>query len=140
MPEQPSVPDLDPSRFATHAATVRGTRLEYLHEGAGRGAVPLLALHGWPETRRVWWRAVPLLVAAGFEVVAPDLRGFGGSDPGADGRGDVVAHALDMVELLEQGLKEAWCRAQQGTINKLAANHNQQLKRIIKAEGSWVNY
>ena len=91
---------LDPSRYATHRTEVRGTQLEYLHEGAGRGGVPLLALHGWPETRRVWWRAVPLLVAAGFEVVAPDLRGFGGSAPGADGLGDVVAHALDMAALL----------------------------------------
>ncbi len=106
MPEQPVTPDLpaelDPARFAAHDAEVRGTRIEYLHEGAGRGGVPLLALHGWPETRRVWWRAVPLLVDAGFEVVAPDLRGFGGSAPGADGLGDVVAHALDLAALLGQ--------------------------------------
>jgi pimeloyl-ACP methyl ester carboxylesterase len=106
VPEHP-VPsdhsdDLDPDRFTVHCADVRGTRIDYLHEGAGQGGVPLLALHGWPETRRVWWRAVPLLVAAGFEVVAPDLRGFGGSAPGADGLGDVVAHALDMAALLEQ--------------------------------------
>ena len=106
MPGPPLPPDrpdeLDPDRFAAHHAEVRGTRLELLHEGAGRGGVPLLALHGWPETRRIWWRAVPLLVAAGFEVVAPDLRGFGGSGLGADGRGDVVAHALDMAALLAQ--------------------------------------
>ena len=106
MPGPPLPPvhrdELDPDRFAAHRADVRGTQLEYLHEGAGLGGVPLLALHGWPETRRVWWRAVPLLVAAGFEVVAPDLRGFGGSSPGADGRGDVVAHALDIAALLEQ--------------------------------------
>ena len=73
MPEQPVTPDLpaelDPARFAAHHAEVRGTRIEYLHEGAGRGGVPLLALHGWPETRRVWWRAVPLLV----DAIAPSL-------------------------------------------------------------------
>ena len=109
MPQLPVPPgpsddpdELDPSRFDAHRTEVRGTQLEYLHEGAGRGGVPLLALHGWPETRRVWWRAVPLLVDAGFEVVAPDLRGFGGSAPGADGLGDVVAHALDMAALLER--------------------------------------
>ncbi|MFM7064557.1 MAG: alpha/beta fold hydrolase [Actinomycetes bacterium] len=106
MPGPPLPPDrpdeLDPDRFAAHHVEVRGTRLEYLHEGAGAGGVPLLALHGWPETRRIWWRAVPLLVAAGFEVVAPDLRGFGGSAPGADDRGDVVAHALDMAALLDR--------------------------------------
>jgi len=112
VPKPPSRPDrpgeLDPARFAPHHIEVRGTRVEYLHEGAGRGGVPLLALHGWPETRRVWWRAVPLLVDAGFEVVAPDLRGFGGSAPGADGLGDVVAHALDMAALLDQLGHDRW--------------------------------
>mgnify|MGYP006276169113 CR=1 FL=1 len=98
--------DLDPDRFAAHRARVRGVDLEYLHEGApvvgGPARVPLLLVHGWPETRRIWWRVAGPLVAAGFEVVAPDLRGFGGSGPGDDGLGDVVAHALDLTALLRR--------------------------------------
>ena len=48
----------------------------------GQGGVPLLLVHGWPETKRIWWRVIEPLAAAGFEVIVPDLRGFGDSDVG----------------------------------------------------------
>ena len=47
------------------------------YERAGEGGKPLLLIHGWPETRRIWERNVEPLAAAGLEVIAPDLRGFG---------------------------------------------------------------
>ena len=46
-------------------------------EGAG---TPVLLLHGFPDSSRLWRRQVPALVAAGFRTIAPDLRGFGESD------------------------------------------------------------
>ena len=49
----------------------------------GEGGFPLLLLHGWPETKRIWWRNIAPLAEAGFEVIAPDLRGFGDSGLGA---------------------------------------------------------
>ncbi|MCA1842573.1 MAG: alpha/beta fold hydrolase [Actinobacteria bacterium] len=39
-----------------------------------------MLLHGWPDAARVWRNQVPALAAAGFRVLAPDLRGFGDSD------------------------------------------------------------
>jgi pimeloyl-ACP methyl ester carboxylesterase len=42
----------------------------------------LLLLHGWPETRRIWWRNIRPLADAGFEVIVPDLRGYGDSGLG----------------------------------------------------------
>jgi haloacetate dehalogenase len=45
---------------------------------AGDGP-PLLLLHGYPQTHVCWHRVAPLLVAAGFTVVATDLRGYGDS-------------------------------------------------------------
>ena len=55
---------------------VNGARLHVARAGAGR---PLLLLHGWPE---FWltWEPVMQLLAANFDVIAPDLRGFGESD------------------------------------------------------------
>src|SRR5579884_1258658 len=44
------------------------------------GGSPVVLLHGWPDSSRVWRHQVPALAAAGFRVVAPDLRGFGDSD------------------------------------------------------------
>jgi pimeloyl-ACP methyl ester carboxylesterase len=67
---------------------------------AGRGGSPLLLLHGWPETRRIWERNVEPLAEAGFEVIAPDLRGFGDSPLAADDRYDLAAHSADMAELV----------------------------------------
>jgi pimeloyl-ACP methyl ester carboxylesterase len=71
---------------------------------AGRGGTPLLLLHGWPETRRIWKRNLEPLARAGFEVIAPDLRGFGDSPPAADDRYDVAAHSADLRELVRETL------------------------------------
>ncbi|HEX5909532.1 MAG TPA: alpha/beta hydrolase [Thermoleophilaceae bacterium] len=76
-----------------------GVSIAFDHEGAG--GFPLLLIHGWPETRRIWSRNVDALAEAGFEVVAPDLRGFGDSGLAPDERYDAAAHARDMQALLE---------------------------------------
>jgi pimeloyl-ACP methyl ester carboxylesterase len=70
------------------------------YDHAGQGGKPLLLLHGWPETRRIWERNVVPLADAGFEVIAPDLRGFGDSPLAPDDRYDVAAHSSDMAELV----------------------------------------
>jgi len=88
----------DPERVV-----VRGGTLAFWHRG--HGGVPLLLVHGWPSTRRIWARNIVDLAARGFEVIAPDLRGFGDSDCGADGLHDVVAHSLDMAALLVDRLE-----------------------------------
>lgn len=54
-----------------------GIGLEVLVEGDGPA---VLLLHGWPDTHDLWRHQVPALTAAGYQVVAPDLRGFGASD------------------------------------------------------------
>ena len=105
--------DLNPARFATQRATLSsGATLAYLREGIG--GVPLLLVHGWPETRRIWWRNIEPLVAAGFEVIAPDLRGFGDSDIAADGFYDVAAFSIDMYALVHEVLGHDHCFAAAG--------------------------
>jgi haloalkane dehalogenase len=54
-------------------------RIHYLDEGPADGEVVLL-LHGEPSWSYLYRRMVPVLVAAGLRVVAPDLVGFGRSD------------------------------------------------------------
>jgi pimeloyl-ACP methyl ester carboxylesterase len=46
--------------------------------GASRGLVVLL--HGFPEFWYSWRRQIPALAATGFDVAAPDLRGYNDSD------------------------------------------------------------
>ena len=37
----------------------------------------VLLVHGFPDSNSVWRHQIPVLVNAGFRVIAPDLRGFG---------------------------------------------------------------
>ena len=54
-----------------------GIRLRVALAGEG----PLIVLvHGWPESWFSWRHQIRALVAAGYRVAAPDVRGDGGSD------------------------------------------------------------
>jgi pimeloyl-ACP methyl ester carboxylesterase len=84
-------------------ARVQSPAVAFLaYEHAGRGGQPLVLLHGWPETRRIWRRNVEPLAEAGFEVIAPDLRGFGDSPLAPDDRYDVAAHSADVAALVRE--------------------------------------
>lgn len=70
--------------FTPHYATVPdfegGTlRLHYLDEGP-RNAPVVLMLHGEPTWSYLYRKMIPVVVAAGYRVIAADLIGFGRSD------------------------------------------------------------
>src|SRR5579875_3472508 len=58
--------------------------------GEGR---PVVLLHGFPDSGRLWRHQVAALAGAGFQVIVPDLRGYGRSDKPAD----VGAYALPLL-------------------------------------------
>ncbi|HEX5924987.1 MAG TPA: alpha/beta fold hydrolase [Baekduia sp.] len=78
--------------------TVNGVRLHYVEAGEG----PLVVLlHGFPEFWWTWRHQIPALVAAGFRVVAPDMRGYAESDKPPrwqDYRMEILA--ADIAELI----------------------------------------
>ncbi len=53
---------------------VDGVEIAYEVSGQGR---PVVLLHGFPDSGRLWRHQVPALAGAGFQVVVPDLRGYG---------------------------------------------------------------
>ena len=93
---------IDPHRFVVHTAEPRAFRQAFVREGVG--GVPLVCVHGWPETMRIFWKVIQPLADAGFEVIVPDLRGFGQSAVGADGFNDVASHARDLYALVHDHL------------------------------------
>ncbi len=102
----PTSPDAD--AFAVERREVRnGVSLAYVREGIG--GTPILLVHGYPETKRIWWRNIGPLAAAGFEVIAPDLRGYGDSDLAPDGFYDVTAYSLDLYALVHDVLGHEHC-------------------------------
>ncbi|MBI2463727.1 alpha/beta hydrolase [Candidatus Peregrinibacteria bacterium] len=46
----------------------------------GTQSVPVVILHGWGSNRASWLPVMKILDSQGFEVIAPDLPGFGESD------------------------------------------------------------
>jgi pimeloyl-ACP methyl ester carboxylesterase len=61
---------------------VNGVTLHVRDTGGDGPAVILL--HGWPDTGDLWRHQVPALEAAGYRVIAPDLRGYGQSSKPTD--------------------------------------------------------
>lgn len=67
----------------------------------GHGPAVLLC-HGFPETSHAWRHQIDALSNAGFRVIAPDMRGFGGSDsPDAVDEYTLFHIVGDMVALLD---------------------------------------
>jgi pimeloyl-ACP methyl ester carboxylesterase len=110
-PPQPGTPP--PDAFTVHRREVPpspgrdGLSLAFVHEGIG--GYPLLLLHGWPETKRIWWRNIGALAEAGYEVIAPDLRGYGDSDLSGEDVYDLAAWSRDVYLLVHDVLGQERC-------------------------------
>jgi len=83
-----------------------GVGLDVTVEGDG---APVLLLHGWPDTHEVWRDQITALAAAGYRVIAPDLRGFGASDrPEGVESYNILFLLADMVGVLDDlGVEKA---------------------------------
>jgi microsomal epoxide hydrolase/non-specific protein-tyrosine kinase len=78
---------------------IGGVRLALREAGAG---APIVLVHGWPELSYSWKNQIGPLAEAGYRVLAPDLKGFGGSDAPTDARlYDSAAMTGDLARLLD---------------------------------------
>ncbi len=70
---------------------------------AGEPGAPVVVLcHGFPELAFSWRHQVRALAEAGYHVLAPDQRGYGGSDtPASVDAYDVVELSADVTGLLD---------------------------------------
>ncbi|MEA2754337.1 MAG: hypothetical protein QOJ54_626 [Aliidongia sp.] len=84
--------------FITREIALDSVTLRVAEQGSG----PLVLLvHGWPECHRSWRHQIVALAEAGYRVVAPDLRGFGGSScPAAIDDYSILHLVGDMVGLV----------------------------------------
>jgi pimeloyl-ACP methyl ester carboxylesterase len=81
-----------------HSLAVNGIQMQVSELGSG----PLLVLcHGWPELAYSWRHQIPALAAAGYRVVAPDMRGYGRTEAPADIAAYSILHLVgDIVGLV----------------------------------------
>ena len=83
---------------SSRSISANGIEIFLLEQGEG----PLVLLcHGWPELSYSWRHQIQALAAAGFHVVAPDMRGFGRtSAPAEIDAYSIFDHVGDMVALV----------------------------------------
>ena len=80
------------------ATQTAAANIYYEKYGSGR---PIVLIHGWPLSHRMWEPQVQMLVEAGFQTVTYDRRGFGDSGKTWDGH-DYDTLAADLRDLLEE--------------------------------------
>lgn len=85
-----------------------GLRFRCLADGPEEGPLALL-LHGFPEGAESWAAQLPDLAAAGYLAVAPDLRGYGGSDCPEGEEPYRMRHLVDDVVGLVDALRRERC-------------------------------
>jgi pimeloyl-ACP methyl ester carboxylesterase len=125
MPHHPNgSPEACPELVLQRAEVRDGLALGYWRLGpepAEGSGYPLLLIHGFPETKRIWLRNLAPLAAAGFDVIAPDLRGVGDSDPAGDDFYDPPAYGRDLHALLHDVLGLAECGVVAGDVGGAVA-------------------
>jgi haloalkane dehalogenase len=112
-------------------------RIHYLDEGP-REAAPVLLLHGEPSWSYLYRKMIPIITAAGYRAVAPDLVGFGRSDKPADRNDytyqrhvDWAQAGLDRLDLERMTLV---CQDWGGLIGlRLVANNPDRFARVVTA-------
>ncbi len=83
---------------SSRSISANGIDIFLVEQGKG----PLVVLcHGWPELSHSWRYQIPAIAAAGFHVVAPDMRGFGRTSAPADINAYSIFDTVgDMVALI----------------------------------------
>ena len=101
LPDYPWAP-----HYVSDLPALDGLRLHYLDEGANiqpNTQTTWLCLHGNPAWSYLYRKMLPVFVAAGHRVVAPDLIGFGKSDkPKKDTTHDFTWHRQILLQLVER--------------------------------------
>ncbi len=80
--------DLPDCQFEPHYSSAlpgfEGLRVHWFDEGPADATTTVLCLHGQPTWSYLYRKMLPVFVAAGQRVIAPDLFGFGRSDKPED--------------------------------------------------------
>jgi len=125
--------------FEPHFIEVDGIRIHYLDEGPKQAEVILL-MHGEPTWCFLYRHMIPILVKAGFRILAPDLVGFGRSDkPTEQNDHTYLKHVEWMtkwLQLLDLRNITLFCQDWGSLIGlRLAIENQDRFDRIVLSNG-----
>jgi haloalkane dehalogenase len=123
--------------FAPHYVEVDGLRIHYLDEGP-RETPPVLMFHGEPSWSYLYRKMIPVITAAGYRAIAPDLVGFGRSDKPVQRTDYTYQKHVDWMRGLIEGLDlqniTLVCQDWGGLIGlRLAAELEPRFARVVAA-------
>ena len=89
--------------MAITTRTVSTGGFEFAVDEAGTGERLALCLHGFPESRFSWRHQLPMLAQLGYRAWAPDLRGYGATEPKPQAVADYLIDRLmeDVAALID---------------------------------------
>ncbi|GGM60734.1 hypothetical protein GCM10011608_52260 [Micromonospora sonchi] len=123
-----------PAGFTEQRAQIGDVAVNYVRGGSGP---TLVLLHGYPQTWYMWRHVLPEL-GRSFEVIAPDLRGFGGSDapPGGYDKKTLAAdlHGLLTNLGLDRDLRLVGHDVGTMVAYAYAAAHPDRVSRLVLSE------
>ena len=117
--------------------TVSANGFQFAVDEAGAGDRLALCLHGFPESRFSWRHQLPLLAELGYRAWAPDLRGYGETEPKPRAVADYLIDRLmeDVAALIDaSGAKEVILIGHDwgaGLAWTFAANRVRPLERLV---------
>ena len=123
--------------FEPHYVEVDGLRIHYVDEGPA-GAGPVLMLHGEPSWSYLYRKMVPIITAAGYRAIVPDLPGFGRSDKSAQREDYSYQRLVDwmtgFIQTLDLQSITLVCQDWGGLIGlRLATEQENRFARIVAA-------
>ncbi|HEX4710380.1 alpha/beta hydrolase [Phenylobacterium sp.] len=116
---------------------IQANGFDFAVDEAGEGDRLALCLHGFPESRFSWRFQLPLLAQLGYRAWAPDLRGYGETEPKPQ---DVASYRVerlmeDVAALIDaSGAREVTLIGHDwgaGLAWTFAANRVRPLKRLV---------
>ena len=132
-----------PEDFTHFNATVRGINTHYVREGSG---APVLLLHGWPGFWWEWHKVIGPL-AENYDVIVPDLRGYGDSEK--PDLNDISQYSLeqgidDINALMEHlGLEDAFIIGHDWSsllIHKFVRKYPHRVRKVINFDPITPNF
>jgi pimeloyl-ACP methyl ester carboxylesterase len=132
-----------PEEFQHFEAQLEGIKIHYVREGSGP---PLLLLHGWPG---FWWEWHKVIgdLAKDYDVIVPDLRGYGDSEK--PDLNDIslfsLEHGVDDIDrLLEHlGIESAYIVGHDWSsllIHKFVRKYRSRVRKVINFDPITPNF